>query len=100
MRSVADAVQVLNLILSIGALVLLLWSLWRWPKLWRVVVLPLSYAVLSVGFYVATLLNALPGPWASLLSAMLRLYSYVLMGAIGGVAIYVAIRHEHGERAR
>lgn len=96
-RVVADAVQWVNLAVSVAMLVLLLAALRRWPGAWRLMVLPLGYAVMSVAFYVAALANAIPSPWTSLLSAALRLYSYTMALAIAAVVVHDARRFESGK---
>jgi len=89
-RHAADAVQWLNLAVSVAGLLALLCALARWPRSWRLIVLPASYMALSTAFYVAVLMNVLTGPWASLLSATLRLYSYILTIVIGGAVVLSA----------
>ncbi len=90
-RHAAAAVQWLNLAVSVAGLLALLCALARWPRNWRLIVLPASYMALSTAFYVAVLMNVLTGPWASLLSATLRLYSYILAIVIGGVVVLTAV---------
>ena len=86
-RNAADAVQWLNLAVSVAVLLALLCALARWPRNWRLVALPLSYMALSVAFYVAVLMDAVPSPWTSLFSSALRLYSYILAIVIGGAVV-------------
>ena len=86
-RRAADAVQWLNLAVSVAVLLALLCALARWPRNWRLVALPLSYMALSVAFYVAVLMDAVPSPWTSLFSSALRLYSYILAIVIGGAVV-------------
>ena len=86
-RHAADAVQWLNLAVSGGVLLALLCALARWPRNWRLIVLPATYMALSVAFYVAVLMDAVPSPWTSLFSSALRLYSYILAIVIGGAVV-------------
>lgn len=95
-RSVADAVQWLNLGVSVAVLLALLRALARRPRQWRLLVLPLSYAAASTAFYVAALMDLLPGPWASLFSATLRLYSHILAIVVGGVVALAAASDDDG----
>lgn len=93
-RNAADAVQWLNLAVSVAVLLALLCALARWPRNWRLVALPLSYMALSVAFYVAVLMDAVPSPWTSLFSSALRLYSYILAIVIGGMVVLGAVGAE------
>lgn len=93
-RLAADIMQWVDLALAGSILLLSLLVLRRWRRGWRLVVLPFTYAIFSTAFYTAVLLSAIPQPWISLLSASLRLYSYVLVLAIGGVVVLYALRHE------
>ncbi len=93
-RNAADAVQWLNLAVSVAVLLALLCALARWPRNWRLVALPLSYMALSVAFYVAVLMDAVPSPWTSLFSSALRLYSYILAIVIGGMVVLGAVDAE------
>ncbi len=77
-RRAADVVQWFNLAVSVAVLAALVYVLTRWPRGWRLAVLPASYMVASTAFYVAVLFHAIPAPWISLFSAALRLYSYIL----------------------
>ena len=86
-RNAADVVQWLDLAVSVAVLLALLCALARWPRNWRLVALPLSYMALSVAFYVAVLMDAVPSPWTSLFSSALRLYSYILAIVIGGMVV-------------
>jgi len=93
-RNAADAVQWLDLAVSVAVLLALLCALARWPRNWRLVALPLSYMALSVAFYVAVLMDAVPSPWTSLFSSALRLYSYILAIVIGGMVVLGAVGAE------
>lgn len=93
-RRAADAVQWLDLAVSVAVLLALLCALARWPRNWRLVALPLSYMALSVAFYVAVLMDAVPSPWTSLFSSALRLYSYILAIVIGGMVVLGAVGAE------
>lgn len=88
-RRAADVVQWFNLAVSVAVLAALAYVLIRWPRGWRLAVLPASYMVASTAFYVAVLFHAIPAPWISLFSATLRLYSYILaiviMAVLGAV---------------
>jgi hypothetical protein len=90
-RRVADGVQWINLAASIALLMLVLAAGYFWPRWRRALTLPLGYAVAAVAFYVAALVDIMPGPMASLLSALLRLYAHVMMLATLGVIVYVAL---------
>lgn len=90
-RRAADIVQSINLALALALVVVLLMAGWHWPRWRRVLTLPLVYGVLAVGFYVATLANAIPAPMTSLLSASLRLYAHVLIIIVVGVAVVSAL---------
>ena len=90
-RHAADAVQWLDLAVSGGVLLALLCALARWPRNWRLIVLPATYMALSVAFYVAVLMDAVPSPWTSLFSSALRLYSYILAIVIGGAVVLAAV---------
>jgi len=79
---------------SVAVLLALLCALARWPRNWRLVALPLSYMALSVAFYVAVLMDAVPSPWTSLFSSALRLYSYILAIVIGGMVVLGAVGAE------
>lgn len=98
-RNAADAVQWLNLAVSVAVLLALLCALARWPRNWRLVALPLSYMALSVAFYVAVLMDAVPSPWTSLFSSALRLYSYILAIVIGGAVVLSAATEASGDDA-
>lgn len=93
-RHAADVTQwgALGVIVTVLAVILL--AGYRWPEWRRVLALPLLYSVLAIAFYVATLMNLVPAPWTSLLSAALRLYVHVLMLTVLGVAVYVAYIEE------
>ena len=93
-RRAADVVQWFNLAVSVAVLLALLCALARWPRNWRLVALPLSYMALSVAFYVAVLMDAVPSPWTSLFSSALRLYSYILAIVIGGMVVLGAVGAE------
>lgn len=93
-RNAADVVQWLDLAVSVAVLLALLCALARWPRNWRLVALPLSYMALSVAFYVAVLMDAVPSPWTSLFSSALRLYSYILAIVIGGMVVLGAVGAE------
>ena len=93
-RRAADVVQWLDLAVSVAVLLALLCALARWPRNWRLVALPLSYMALSVAFYVAVLMDAVPSPWTSLFSSALRLYSYILAIVIGGMVVLGAVGAE------
>lgn len=96
-RAAADAVQWLNLAVSVVVLALLLLAMWRWRRGWRLIVLPLTYMALSTAFYVAVLLHVIPSPWISLYSAALRLYSYVLAVVIAGAVALSALTEDDEE---
>ena len=89
-RRAADVVQWFNLAVSVAVLAALVYVLTRWPRGWRLAVLPASYMVASTAFYVAVLFHAIPAPWISLFSATLRLYSYILAIVIGGAVVLSA----------
>ena len=93
-RRAADVVQWFNLAVSVAVLAALVYVLTRWPRGWRLVVLPASYMVASTAFYVAVLFHAIPAPWISLFSATLRLYSYILAIVIGGAVVLSAVDAE------
>ena len=86
-RRAADVVQWFDLAVSVAVLLALLCALARWPRNWRLIVLPATYMALSVAFYVAVLMDAVPSPWTSLFSSALRLYSYILAIVIGGAVV-------------
>lgn len=86
-RRAADVVQWFNLAVSVAVLAALVYVLTRWPRGWRLAVLPASYMVASTAFYVAVLFHAIPAPWISLFSATLRLYSYILAIVVGSMVV-------------
>ena len=78
-RLATDWMQVVDLILSVAILATALWAMRRWRQaralLWGLV----SVAVLAAAFHMATLMNAVPAPLVSLLSATLRVYTYAFL---------------------
>lgn len=96
-RHAADIVQWMNLAIALAILLMVLAAGMKWPNWRRVLTLPLGYGVLATLFYVATLANAFTGPWASLLSALLRLYAHLMIAATLGVVIYIALREERDD---
>ena len=93
-RRAADVVQWFNLAVSVAVLAALVYVLTRWPRGWRMAVLPASYMVASTAFYVAVLFHAIHAPWISLFSATLRLYSYILAIVIGSMVVLGAVGAE------
>ena len=81
-RYAADVVQWVNLAAALLLLAVALEFGRRWPKARPYLAGPVSLAVHSVAFYVAALTNGLPGPVASLWSALLRLHIYLVTLAV------------------
>ena len=98
-RHAADGVQWLALVTAVLLLLMVLAAGWHWPGWRKPLALVIVYGVLATAFYVATLANLVPAPWTSLLSSLLRLYAHVLMVAVAGGVIFVALADEkiHGD---
>ncbi len=87
-RAVADAIQVINLILALAILVIAIDAGRRWRAARPYLAGPVSFAVHSLVFYVAALADVVVAPWSSLWSAALRLHGYLfLLGTL--LAFYV-----------
>lgn len=87
-RAVADAIQVINLILALAILVVALDAGRRWREARPYLAGPVSFAMHSLVFYVAALADAVVAPWSSLWSAALRLHGYLfLLGTL--LAFYI-----------
>ena len=93
-RAAADALQVINLILAVCLLALSLEAARRWKAARWYAVGPGTFAVHSILFYAAILLEVVPAPWTSLWSAALRLHSYVFVLATIAVLFIVALSPE------
>lgn len=93
-RSVVDAIQVINLLMAAGILVLSFAAARRWKAARWYAVGPGTFAVHSILFYAAILLEVVPAPWTSLWSAALRLHSYVFVLATIAVLFIVALSPE------
>lgn len=81
-RRAADVVQWVNLIAAALILAVSLEFGRRWPKARPYLAGPVSLSVHSVVFYAFALASRLPGPVASLWSALLRLHIYLVILAV------------------
>lgn len=90
-RHAADVVQWLNLAASVAVLVLALDIGRRWPGARAYVLGPVTIAAHSVVFYVVVLLWQLPGPVASLWSALLRLHTYLILLSLLAAVLVVGL---------
>lgn len=90
-RSVVDAIQVINLLIATGILVLSIAAARRWKAARWYAVGPGTFAVHSILFYTVILLEVVPAPWTSLWSAALRLHSYLFILATIVVLFVVAL---------
>ena len=93
-RNLADGVQWLALVTVIGLVLLILVAGRHWPEWRKPLALLLIYGVLASLFYVAVLVNAIPAPLTSLLSALLRLYTHVLMLSVLLIVVFVSLTGE------
>ena len=90
-RRAADAVQWVNLALAVGILAVSLEFGRRWAWARPYLLGPVSIGAHSVAFYLVALLARMPGPVASLWSAVLRLHIYLVIAALLAAAFAVAL---------
>lgn len=88
-RTAADAMQWVDLLLAVAILALSVWSLWRWRKMWPFLIGLITLAAHGVAFHVATLAGLVGSPWVNLWSATLRAHIYLFL--LGTLAAFVAI---------
>lgn len=90
-RTAADIVQWINLAAAVVILAVALEFGRRMAGVRPYLLGPVTWAAHSIVFYVFALLNGLPGPVASLWSAILRLHGYLILLALLVAAFVVAL---------
>jgi hypothetical protein len=87
-RAVTDVIQWLNLLCAVAILALCIGIGWKWRGVRAYLWLPLTFGLHGTVFYALALANAIPPPWGTLWSAVLRFHGFVVvLGVLAVVAI-------------